>query len=213
MLVRALEREGFAVDQAEDGRAAMEAIAARLPDLVVLDVNLPGMSGFEVLTELRRTYQVPTILLTGRDEETDRVIGLELGADDYVVKPFSLRELAARIRSVLRRSQPVSPPASAVTIAHGPIVIKPGEREATVEGKVLDLTPKEFDLLVHLASSPRQVFSRTQLLQQVWESSAEWQDPATVTEHVRRLRRKIETDPDRPRWITTVRGVGYRFEP
>jgi DNA-binding response OmpR family regulator len=212
LLVRALERDGFVVDQAEDGLAALAAIEAHPPNLVLLDVNMPGMSGFEVLSDLRRTRAIPIILLTGRDEETDRVIGLELGADDYVVKPFSLRELSARIRSVLRRAQPVAPAAKSL-LEFGSLVIRLAEREVLVDGRVVDVTPKEFDLLSFLAASPRQVFSRTQLLENVWGSSSEWQDPATVTEHVRRLRKKIEPDPDRPRWLATARGVGYRFEP
>lgn len=212
LLVRTLERDGFVVDEAEDGLAALAAIEAHPPNLVLLDVNMPGMSGFEVLSDLRRTRAIPIILLTGRDEETDRVIGLELGADDYVVKPFSLRELSARIRSVLRRAQPVTPPAQS-SLEFGSLVIRLAEREVVVDGRVIDLTPKEFDLLAFLAASPRQVFSRTQLLENVWGSSSEWQDPATVTEHVRRLRKKIEPDPDHPRWLSTARGVGYRFEP
>ncbi len=211
LLVRTLERDGFVVDQAEDGLAALAAIEAHPPSLVLLDVNMPGMSGFEVLTDLRRTRAIPIILLTGRDEETDRVIGLDLGADDYVVKPFSLRELSARIRSVLRRAQPVTPRAQS-SLEFGSLAIRLAEREVVVDGRVVDVTPKEFDLLAFLAASPRQVFSRTQLLENVWGSSSEWQDTATVTEHVRRIRRRIEPDPDRPRWIKTVRGVGYRFD-
>jgi DNA-binding response OmpR family regulator len=150
------------------------------------------------------------ILLTARTEESDRVVGLELGADDYVVKPFSPRELVARVRSVLRRSVPSAAPQRLV---FGELIIDTATREVSVNGHVVDTTAREFDLLAFLASSPRQVFSRGQLLQHVWKSSSEYQDPSTVTVHVRRLRTKIESDSEHPRHITTVWGVGYRFEP
>ncbi|HKZ29369.1 MAG TPA: response regulator transcription factor, partial [Acidimicrobiia bacterium] len=177
---------------------------------LILDVMLPSKDGFSVLQELRKTSSVPVILLTARAEETDRVLGLELGADDYVVKPFSPRELSARVRSVLRRSNPGEP---GTRLEFDGLTIDPKIREVRVGEKVVDLTPKEFDVLAFLASHPRQVFSRGQLLQQVWDSSAEWQDPATVTVHMRRLRTKLELDPRDPRWLLTVWGVGYRFEP
>ena len=206
-----LIREGFVVDEAGDGRAALDRMAARRPDLVVLDVMLPELDGFSVLTEVRRRWAVPVILLTARGEEPDRVLGLELGADDYVVKPFSPRELTARVRAVLKRS------GDSQTIAdrleYDGLTIEPATREVTVGGEPIVMTPKEFDLLTFLACSPRQVFSRIQLLEHVWDSAPEWQDPSTVTVHVRRVRQKIEADPDQPRWITTVWGVGYRFEP
>lgn len=205
-----LERDGFRVSQAEDGRAALDALRTSRPDLVVLDVMLPEIDGFSVLTQLRRTSDIPVILLTARTDESDRILGLELGADDYVVKPFSPRELAARVRSVLRRSRPGSLP---VRLEFGDLVIDGSTREVECGGAVVELTPKEFDLLAFLAGSPRQVFSRAQLLEQVWDSSADYQDPSTVTVHVRRLRKKIEADPVQPRWIHTVWGVGYRFEP
>ena len=150
------------------------------------------------------------ILLTARTEELDRVLGLELGADDYVVKPFSPRELAARVRTVLRRAAHRSPTHA---LDFERLRIDPRTREVHVDGRPVTLTPKEFDLLYALAQSPRQVFSRRQLLGQVWDSAPEYQDPATVTVHVGRLRQKLEADPDEPRWITTARGVGYRFEP
>ena len=210
VVTRYLERDGFRVDAAEDGSTALELARARPPDLLILDVMLPTKDGFSVLQELRRTSSVPVILLTARAEETDRVLGLELGADDYVVKPFSPRELSARVRSVLRRSNPSEPGAR---LEFEGLSIDPKTREVDVEGMTIDLTPKEFDVLSFLASHPRQVFSRGQLLQQVWDSSAEWQDPATVTVHMRRLRSKLETDPQNPRWLLTVWGVGYRFEP
>ena len=172
---------------------------------------LPKLDGFSVLTEVRKAADVPVILLTARTEETDRVLGLELGADDYVVKPFSPRELAARVRSVLRRARPASTPSQ---LEFDGLTIDGVSREVRLgDDDPVELTPKEFDLLAFLAASPRQVFSRGQLLEQVWDSSPDYQDPSTVTVHVRRLRQKIEADPDAPRWITTVWGVGYRFEP
>lgn len=210
VVTRYLERDGFRVDATGDGLTALELARTRPPDLLILDVMLPSKDGFTVLQELRKTSAVPVILLTARTEETDRVLGLELGADDYVVKPFSPRELTARVRSVLRRTKPQEP---GNLIEFEGLTIDPKAREVTVGNRAVELTPKEFDVLAFLAAHPRQVFSRGQLLQQVWDSSAEWQDPATVTVHVRRLRTKIEADPQEPRWLQTVWGVGYRFEP
>jgi DNA-binding response OmpR family regulator len=155
---------------------------------------------------------IPVIMLTARAEESDRVAGLELGADDYVVKPFSPRELAARVNGVLRRTNGRQPDLPS-PIVYDNLTIDPMSREVVLDGKVVEMTPKEFDVLAFLAASPRQVFSRAQLLESVWQSSPEWQDPATVTVHVRRIRNKIEADPEHPRWISTVWGVGYRFEP
>ncbi len=205
-----LEREGFFVSQAADGAAALESLEGASPDLVVLDLMLPKVDGYEVLDTLRRQGNVPVILLTARAEESDRILGLELGADDYVVKPFSPRELAARVRSVLRRARP-EPVASRLEFPG--LLIDGVAREVTVDHQSVELTAKEFDLLAFLATSPRRVYSRAQLLEQVWDSSADYQDPSTVTVHVRRVRQKIESDPEQPRWITTVWGVGYRFEP
>ncbi|HUP71328.1 MAG TPA: response regulator transcription factor [Acidimicrobiales bacterium] len=218
LVVSALSRQGFIVEEADSGATALARVAENRPDLVLLDINMPGMSGLEVMTQLRHIHSLPVILLTGRDEENDRVLGLELGADDYVVKPFYLRELVARTRSVLRRAQapaPASPEGAGAPSAldFGPLNIRLAEREVLVNGSVVETTPKEFDLLVFLVSSPRAVFTRKDLLDQVWGSSTEWQDPATVTEHVRRLRKKIEVDPENPAWLLTVRGVGYRFDP
>jgi DNA-binding response OmpR family regulator len=207
---RYLERDGVRVHEAADGRAALDWLAVHDVDLVVLDVMLPEVDGLAVLGHLRRTSDVPVILLTARTDEVDRVVGLELGADDYVVKPFSPRELAVRVRNVLRRVQPST---DGPKLDFGALAIDPRTREVTVDGAVVPCTPKEFDLLVTLAASPRQVFSRRQLLDLVWASSPDYQDPATVTVHVRRLRQKIEAEPERPRWIATVWGVGYRFEP
>lgn len=206
-----LRRDGLVVDEADDGPSALRLVESFRPDLIVLDVMLPGIDGFSILRQLRRDGAIPVILLTARAEEPDRVLGLELGADDYVVKPFSPRELAARVRTVLRRAEPARPPEE--RLHFGELVIDPATREVTVAGEVAALTAREFDLLVFLARSPRRVYSRAQLLEHVWESSPEWQDPSTVTVHVRRVRTKIEKDPERPRWLTTVWGVGYRFEP
>ncbi len=211
VVVAYLEREGYQVDEASTGGAALKHIEESPPDLVVLDVMLPEVDGFSVLTELRKAGNIPVILLTARTEEPDRVLGLELGADDYVVKPFSPRELVARVRSVLRRTAPE--PRIAEILGFDGLRIDEQARAVTLDGTDVEMTPKEFDLLAFLARSPRQVFSRSQLLEQVWDSSSDWQDPSTVTVHVRRLRRKLETDQENPRWITTVWGVGYRFEP
>lgn len=211
VVVAYLEREGFRVEEAGTGRAALKCIEESPPDLVVLDVMLPEVDGFSVLTELRRSGNIPVILLTARTEETDRVLGLELGADDYVVKPFSPRELVARVRSVLRRSTVAAK--SAEVLEFDGLTIDEQAHVVMLDGVEIETTPKEFDLLAFLARSPRQVFSRGQLLEQVWDSSADWQDPSTVTVHVRRLRRKLESDQENPRWITTVWGVGYKFEP
>ena len=205
-----LEREGFRVTEADNGPDALAAIATGSPDVVVLDVMLPGVDGFRILTEVRKSGDVPVIMLTARTEEPDRVLGLELGADDYVVKPFSPRELAARVRSVLRRARP---PAAAERLEFDGLLIDGATREVEVRGEVVELTPKEFDLLAFLAASPRKVFSRGDLLVHVWDSSPDYQDPSTVTVHIRRLRRKIEVDAEHPRWLKTVWGVGYKFEP
>jgi DNA-binding response OmpR family regulator len=215
LLSRLLRMEGYTVIEAEDGQAALELVDSRSPDLVLLDVMLPARDGLDVLGDLRRTSEVPVILVSALGEEADRVLGLKMGADDYVVKPFSAAELSARIESVLRRAQmrATVAPGSVNRLAFDGLVIDLQTRDVTVGGERAEMTAKEFDLLAFLAASPRQVFSREQLLRQVWGSSSEWQSDATITEHVRRLRRKIEDDPDRPRWITTVRGVGYRFEP
>jgi DNA-binding response OmpR family regulator len=208
---RYLERDGIRVHEVADGRAALDWIRSNTPDLVVLDVMLPEVDGLAVLSEVRRRGDVPVILLTARSEEVDRIVGLELGADDYVVKPFSPRELAARVRNVLRRARPAS--SADADLEFDGLRIDVPAREVSVDGAPVVLTPKEFDLLVALARAPRQVFTRAQLLEQVWSSSPDYQDPATVTVHVRRLRQKLEREPDDPRWLTTVWGVGYRFEP
>jgi DNA-binding response OmpR family regulator len=213
VVARYLQLDGFRVVEVADGAAALDRLASHRPDVVVLDIMLPGTDGLTILRRLRETDEIPVILLTARSEEVDRVLGLELGADDYVVKPFSARELVARVRSVLRRSAVRSTSHDETVLDFGDLRIEPLTREVVVDERRVDLTPKEFELLVVLARSPRQVFSRRQLLAQVWDSAPEYQDPATVTVHVGRLRQKLERDPENPRWITTSWGVGYRFEP
>ncbi|NOX22223.1 MAG: response regulator transcription factor [Actinobacteria bacterium] len=205
-----LERDGFGVHTEIDGAKALEYLATASPDLVVLDIMLPHVDGLQILAKLRAVSDVPVILLTARTEEPDRVMGLELGADDYVTKPFSPRELAARVRSVLRRAVPENAPRR---LEFTDLVIDEESRDVVVRGEGVDLTPKEFELLAHLAASPKKVFTRGELLEDVWASSPDYQDPSTVTVHIRRLRRKIEIDAESPRWLTTVWGVGYRFEP
>jgi two-component system, OmpR family, phosphate regulon response regulator PhoB len=204
-----LEREGFDVTEAGDGTAALAAVESARPDLVILDVNLPVVGGFDVLARLRERSPLPVILLSGRGTEIDRVLGLELGADDYVVKPFSPRELASRVRAVLRRAGDDRRP----RLDFGDITFDVARREVYKRGTLVELRAKEFDLLVFLAGAPRRVFSRAELLEHVWQSMPGWQDLATVTEHVRRVRHKLEDDHEHPRWIRTVRGAGYVFEP
>jgi DNA-binding response OmpR family regulator len=201
---------GYQVECVGDGDRAVAAFRRDPPGLVVLDVMLPGRDGLSVLRELRRSGTVPVILLTARSDEVDRISGLEFGADDYVVKPFSPRELVARVRSVLRR---MAAAAAGQPLVFNGLRINPATREVEVDGRPVNLTRREFDLLLFMASAPRQVFNRAQLLEHVWDSSTEWQDPSTVTVHIRRLRAKLEPNPEAPRWIRTVWGVGYRFEP
>jgi DNA-binding response OmpR family regulator len=215
LLSRLLHMEGYDVVEAQDGEEALTQVEARQPDLVLLDVMMPARDGLDVLGDIRKTSEVPVILVSALGQEADRVLGLKLGADDYVVKPFSAAELSARIESVLRRaplrSGDTAP--SSNRLRFEGLAVDLQTREVTISGEKVEVTAKEFDLLAFLAGSPRQVFTREQLLRQVWGSSSDWQSDATITEHVRRLRRKIEKDPDHPRWITTMRGVGYRFEP
>ncbi|MGD0254557.1 MAG: response regulator transcription factor [Acidimicrobiales bacterium] len=212
MVSRLLEAEGYETESAATGAEMMEKLSHRGADLVILDVMLAGENGFDLLAAIRRTSHVPVILLTGRGGESDRVLGLRLGADDYVAKPFSSAELAARVASVLRRVNQRHT-SNAALLQFGELSIDLLAREVKVAGRLVPTTAKEFDLLAFIARSPRQVFSREQLLAHVWSSSSEWQDDGTVTEHVRRIRRKIEADPEHPQWVRTVRGVGYRFEP
>jgi DNA-binding response OmpR family regulator len=208
---RYLRREGYEVHLAADGRQALERARALTPDLIVLDLMLPKLDGLEVCRSLRAESSVPIILLTARGEEADKILGLGLGADDYVVKPFSPRELVARIKAVLRRAR-ATPAAESGALRFGELRILPKQRVVEVAGRSLSLTAKEFDLLHFLARHPNQVFTREQLVERVWDYEYVG-DASTVTVHVRRLREKIEADPERPRWVKTVWGVGYKFAP
>ncbi|MGI8663645.1 MAG: response regulator [Acidimicrobiales bacterium] len=209
---RYLEREGFAVEVANDGATGLERALATLPDLVVLDLMLPVLDGLEVCRRLRQAAPIPVVMLTARGEEDDRIAGLELGADDYVTKPFSPRELTARVKAVLRRAANGSVTVSSnAPLSAGNIDIDLVAHEVRVLGDVVALTAKEFDLLVHLMANPRRAFKRQELLEAVWGWT--YGDTSTVTVHIRRLREKVEVDPSDPTHLCTVRGVGYRFEP
>ena len=202
-----LERAGYETRLASDGYEALEAVAQSRPDLIVLDLMLPGIDGLEVMRRVR-DRSTAIILLTAKGEESDRVIGLRLGADDYVVKPFSPAELVARVDAVLRRVDTV--PERAPALHFGDLEVDPGARQARRGGEPVALTAREFDLLLFLARHAGQAFTREQLMDHVWQY-AFYTDTSTVTVHIRRLRAKLEADPDQPRWIETVWGVGYRF--
>jgi two-component system response regulator ResD len=209
VLERYLRNEGFDVSTAEDGPGALAAFASDEPDLVLLDLMLPQIDGYEVFRRMRATAETPVIMLTARGEETDRVVGLELGADDYVTKPFSPREVVARVRAVLRRT---GQPAISGRMDFGELQIDTDRREIRLAEREIHLTRKEFDLLAYLAARPGMTFTRSQLLEDLWDWA--WDgDTATVTVHIRRLREKIEADPSQPKRLITVWGVGYRFEP
>jgi DNA-binding response OmpR family regulator len=211
---RYLEREGYEVELAVDGAVGLERALEDRPDLVVLDVMLPSLDGLEVCRRLRAVHQVPVILLTARGGENDRVAGLELGADDYVAKPFSPRELTARVKAVLRRSAGKQAAAGAPAggiLSAGELELDLVAHEVRRSGTLVPVTAKEFELLAHLMGHPRRAFRRQQLLEEVWGFT--YGDASTVTVHVRRLREKIEVDPSSPRHVCTVWGVGYRFEP
>jgi len=208
----ALEAEGWRVAWAADARTALERIASAPPDLALLDVRLPDMNGFDLCREIRRTHTFPVLFLTARDEELDRVLGLELGADDYLTKPFAVRELIARVRALLRRAYgeyASAPPPN--TIVRGELSIDVERRRVTRAGQAVDLTATEFDILRVLARHPGRVYSREALLRAVREDTAWLGDETTVTVHVRHLREKLEERPDEPRYILTVRGAGYTF--
>jgi len=207
-----LAREGYQVCTAGDGPSALETARQQHPDLIILDVMLPGLSGFEVCRILRREMVVPILMLTARDDEVDRVVGLELGADDYVTKPFSMRELMARVRAMLRRLERLGENAGwqVSALAAGDLRVDLASHEAFLGERPLQLSPKEYDLLVFLIRHPRRVFTRGQLLDQVWGKDY-YGDIRTVDVHVRWLREKIEEDPSHPRRVETVRGTGYRF--
>jgi two-component system response regulator ResD len=205
-----LERDGFHVVEALDARSGLATMGREPVDLIVLDLGLPDGNGLDLLRMLRSTSNVPIIIVTGRSEETDRVVGLELGADDYLVKPFSQRELAARIRAVLRRTQPDPPPS---IIRLGSLLIDTAARQISAATTPIAMTPLEYTLLAFLAASPGQAFSPQQLLEHVWNSSGHWQTPSTVAEHIYRVRRKLVAHDVTTPCITTVRGFGYRLDP
>jgi len=211
VVARYLVRDGHSVECVADGRQALQAALDDPPDLVVLDLMLPGMDGLEVCRRLRERSPVPIVMLTALGAETDRLVGLETGADDYVTKPFSPRELALRVKSVLRRSRGPLAAADSAVLRDEDLVVDVGAHEVTLAGEPVSLTAREFDLLAFLLRSPRQAFTRDTLLDRVWGWS--FGDSSTVTVHVRRLREKIEKDPTAPARIVTVWGVGYRYEP
>jgi DNA-binding response OmpR family regulator len=209
VVTRYLERDGHRVVTAEDGDGARRMIEREAPSLVLLDVMLPGSTdGLELCRWIRASSELPVILLTARVEEADRIVGLELGADDYVTKPFSPRELATRVKTVLRRARASRPPRQRVSA--GTLELDAARHEARRDGELLNLTAREFELLWFLASNPNRVFSRDQLMHRVWGYSAAL-DTGTVTVHVRRLREKLEADPSDPQLLETVWGVGYRL--
>ncbi|GGG85774.1 response regulator transcription factor [Paenibacillus radicis (ex Gao et al. 2016)] len=210
---RYLEREGYFVLTARDGLEALELWSSQRPDLIVLDLMMPRKDGWQVCKEIRQTEDIPIIMLTARGEEQDRLMGLTLGADDYLTKPFSPRELVLRVRNILRRVRHIQPAPSAAsdhTIKYDDITIHVGKRKVEVSGQVIDLTVTEFEMLHLLASHPDQVFSRNQILSKLWDFSYEG-DTTTVTVHIRRLREKIEPNPSEPKYIKTVWGIGYKF--
>ncbi|MFE2088937.1 response regulator [Streptomyces sp. NPDC059460] len=210
VVVGYLDRAGYDVRRAGDGPSALECFAGRRPDLVVLDLMLPGMDGFEVCRRMRAYGPVPVIMLTARGDEDDRILGLETGADDYVTKPFSPRELVLRVDSVLRRSAPPAAGSARSPLEGAGLRLDPTARRATRDGHELSLTLREFDLLAFFLRHPGQVFTREELMREVW--GWDFGDLSTVTVHVRRLRGKAEADPGRPRLIQTVWGVGYRLD-
>jgi DNA-binding response OmpR family regulator len=219
VVTRYLVRDGYRVQTVADGRAGLDAALAELPDLVILDLMLPSLGGLEICRQLRSVAPVAVIMLTARGEEADRITGLELGADDYIAKPFSPRELTARVKAVLRRATGPLPAdrfpgvlrAGGDPDRAGELEVDTIAHEARLNGALVALTAKEFDLLVHLMRHPRRALRREELLQEVWGFS--YGDTSTVTVHIRRLREKIEPDPSAPRFVCTVWGVGYRFEP
>lgn len=211
-----LTNEGFEVRWADGGRRALAMVAENAPHLIVLDIRLPDLSGFDVCRQLRAGgHRQPILMLTARDDELDKVLGLELGADDYVVKPFSLREVVSRIRAMLRRAYgefAPAPPSAGERLRFGDVVLDGERLHVTRRGEQVDLTPTEFRLLRHLVLHPNRVFSRSDLIEMVWGYDSEVYNERTVDVHIRHLREKLEDDPTNPRWLTTVRGVGYRFD-
>jgi DNA-binding response OmpR family regulator len=207
LVTSALRAGGFAVTEAVDGAQARRAVTACRPDVAVVELELTDESGLDLLSQVFLPAGIPAVILSARAGPAERVVGLELGAEDYVTKPFFPSELAARVRRAAHRR-----PAASSLLMVGDLMVDVATREATVAGRQVDLTAREFDLLAHLATAPRRAFSREELLRHVWRSSSEWQSPRTVTEHVRRLRAKVEDEPSRPRRIVTVAGGRYRLE-
>jgi DNA-binding response OmpR family regulator len=207
-----LQRAGYQVIFAEDGLEAQNKIESQSPDLIVLDLMLPIVDGFELTRWLRDQSDIPIIMLTARRDEVDRIAGLEMGADDYILKPFSPQEVVSRVRAVLRRTSPKSGETNEIPLSYPSMVIDPQTRLVTINQKEISLTAKEFDTLWLLAQHPRQVFTRNHVLERVWGIS-DYIDPSTVTVHIRRLREKIESEPSNPKHLLTVWGVGYKFEP
>ncbi len=205
-----LERDGFRVIEAADGPAALDALCEE-PDLIVLDLMLPGLDGLTITSSLRQRYRTPIIILTARGETSERILGLQLGADDYIAKPFSPQELVARVRAVLRRADPTAAELPQPPLEFDGLVLDPVSHRVTLDSQLVDLTAREFALLWFMARHPRQVFTRDQLLDHIWGSEF-YGDPSTVTVHIRRLREKIERDPSKPSYLLTVWGIGYRFE-
>lgn len=214
VVARYLRRDGHEVETIGDGAQAMERLQEMNPDLIVLDLMLPGMEGKEILRRVRAAGDTPVVILTARGEELDRLVGFGLGADDYVTKPFSPRELSARVEAVLRRTSlsADAPVSSSAGIRIGDLYIDGRTRQVERSGESIPMTAREFDLLYFLAQHPGQVFNRDQLIDAVWDVHAV-SDPGTVTVHIRRIRAKLEPDPSRPRYLKTVWGVGYKLEP
>lgn len=213
LVVTALEREGYQVIQAESGEGGLELVETAQPDLIILDLILPGLDGLEVCRRVRGKHEIPIIMVTGREEEVDKVVGLELGADDYIVKPFSQRELVARVRAMLRRTV-ITQKATAQKkrLGFAGLEIDLPTRAVHVQDEEVHLTPKEFDLVFHLASQPRRVFTREEIVHEVWGYGPPGGDLRTVDTHVKRLRKKLEEGRDVPWSLATVWGVGYKFE-
>jgi len=208
---RYLEREGFSVEEAADGFEALDLIRSISPDLIILDLMLPGIDGLSLTQHIRQDRQIPILMLTAKGEASDRIRGLDLGADDYVAKPFSPQEVVSRVRAILRRTNKETQAGIGKTIILGDLTIDPVSRMVSLEGDTVTLTAKEFDLIYFFARNPRQVFSRAQLLEHVWGDEL-YTDPSTVTVHIRRLREKIENDPSKPKYLLTVWGIGYKLE-
>ena len=211
LVVYPFERDGYRVLQAATGEQALEIVAIERPDLILLDLMLPGVDGYEVCRRVRATSTVPIIMLTARDDEIDKVLGLELGADDYVTKPFSVAELRSRVRAVLRRSE-LSPRSDdeGEVLSSDEVVLDLARRTCDVRGERMELTYVEFEILAALAAAPGRVFTREMLLEHIWGDST-YRDPRTVDVHIRHLREKLESDAKHPEYLFTVRGVGYRF--